>query len=641
MKKISVLLAVLMLTFSVVGFASQFSDVPAGHWSYDALDKLAKKGILQGYPNGTFKGRQIVTRFDMAMATAKLLASVEQLMESGVGNDLMNKEDFEDLERLAVAFADELALLGVKITTLQNDMKAAKEDISILKNDVAAIKDYIANGGMEKVKLSGDFLVRHNSIIHKNDWANNPFQGPRAGNIDNVYTELQFGLTFEANVDDNIKAVARWYMLSKNTEDINGGQTGMQSTLGMGGIGNVGITDSFFDLAYLQIKDMFRFGGDFIFGRNFYNPGHKMLLNAYVDAIRYEKKSGDINIALQSIYDRHRGNYKDNGYLNAGADGIVGTADDVYNGVDFRNVWNLDFTTDYKDHDLYLGLYWQDDPNLVNRRTPTFVLGNTVAGQQSKDKRFDIEFGSKGPLGDNKHWSYDLGFVYTNYELDIVKVAAPTLIDVDSKGWMAHGAVKWDGKNEWAAKLSYTMGDDESMGAYALANDQRYFDGSETPYEDISRGNTYFNNGLMNMYDLKLQVEYQPKDSKHYFRVVGDWLDELDDTVENDLAKIRATHTNGVLPAGYLKNNTAYDTYNNLGISDPKALMLTFEYRYQLTENTRIRVGYTNFDLTGAAQEAGFANGAINAATPKISAGRGFNNDYDYNMFWAEIYGEF
>jgi hypothetical protein len=630
MKKLSVLLAVLMLTFSIAGFASQFSDVPAGHWSYDALDKLAKKGILQGYPNGTFKGRNIVTRFDMAMATAKLFASVEQLMESGVGNDLMNKEDFEDLERLAVAFADELALLGVKITTLQNDMKAAKEDISILKNDIADIKDYIAKGGMERVKLSGDFLVRHNSIVHKNDWANNPFAGARAGNSDNAYTEFQFGLTFEANVDENIKAVARWYMLSKNTEDINGGQSAMQSVLGRNGIGNVAVTDSFVDLAYLEIKDMFRFGGDFTFGRNFYNPGHKMLLNAYVDAIRYEKKSGQIDIALQTIYDRHQGTYKDTAY----AAGVGGN--------DFRNLWNLNLTTDHKDHDLYLDFYWQDSPNLANRLAPgSFVLGNTVAGQQSKDQRFDIEFGSKGPLGDNKHWSYDLGFVYTDYELDVVKVAAPNLIDVDNKGWMAHGSVKWDSKKEWAAKLSYTMGNDETMGAYAIDNDQRYFDGSETPYEDISRGNTYFANGLMNMYDLKLQVEYQPKDSKHYFRVVGDWLDELDDTVENDLAKIRATHANGVLPAGYLKNNTAYDTYNNLGISDPKALMLTFEYRYQLTENTRIRVGYTNFDLTGDAQKAGFANGAVNAATPKISAGRGLNNDYDYNMFWTEIYGEF
>ncbi|GAB1351569.1 hypothetical protein MASR1M12_02990 [Erysipelotrichia bacterium] len=64
-------------------------------------------------------------------------------------------------------------------------------------------------------------------------------------------------------------------------------------------------------------------------------------------------------------------------------------------------------------------------------------------------------------------------------------------------------AVKWDSKKEWAAKLSLTMADDESIGAIALDNDQRYQDGIETPYEDISRGNQYFANGLRNMSNLK------------------------------------------------------------------------------------------------------------------------------------------
>ncbi|GAB4278790.1 MAG: hypothetical protein Kow0029_22340 [Candidatus Rifleibacteriota bacterium] len=379
----------------------------------------------------------------------------------------------------------------------------------------------------------------------------------------------------------------------------------------------------------MHIKDMFRFGGDFTFGRNFYTHGHALLLNDYVDAIRYYKRSGDVDVVFQTIYDRHRGSYKDDA------------------AVDFRNVWNLNLDTKYRDHDLYLGVYMQDEPNRsgMNFSTTQFLgLGNVATAlttQQESDSRWDVEFGAKGPIGNNGHWDYDLGFAYSNYEADYAQIAGTQWISPEMQGWMGHIAVKWDSKKEWAAKLAYTFADDESMGGYALDNDQRYQDGIETPYEDISRGNTYFRNGLMNMYDLKLQAEYRPRDSKHYFRLAADWLDEMDDTVTNDLARYAADQgtVGAAVPA--TKANTAYDRWNNFMIADPEAMVFTFEYRYQLAENTRIRVGYTQFDFTGDAVKAGWVNGTANAAQQAISAGRGLNNDYDYNMFWAEIYSQF
>jgi hypothetical protein len=401
----------------------------------------------------------------------------------------------------------------------------------------------------------------------------------------------------------------------------------MQGAFGRNGIGNNTTTDDTVDLAYLHIKDMFRFGGDFTFGRNFYTHGHSLLLNDYVDAIRYYKRSGDVDVVFQSIYDRHVGNYKDNGP------------------VDFRNVWNLNLDTKWRDHDLYMGIYMQDEPNLTNQRNLgyAFTLGNAIAMRQESDNRWDVEFGSKGPIGNNGHWDYDLGFAYTNYEIDVVNPGATTWISPEMQGWMGHAAVKWDSKKEWAAKLAYTFADDESVGGYALDNDQRYQDGIETPYEDISRGNTYFRNGLMNMYDLKLQTEYRPRDSKHYFRVAADWLAEMDETVSNDLARYTednnagTTHANAAgIPAGYPKTNSAYDRWNNFMTADAEAMVFTFEYRYQLAENTRIRVGYTQFDFTGDETKAT----AVPAVTA-VSAGRGAMNDYDYNMFWAEIYSQF
>jgi hypothetical protein len=604
MKRISKLLVAVMVLSAVVASANPFSDVPFSHWSYDAVNKLAAKGILQGYPDGTFKGNKTVTRYALAMVTAKMLANVEQMMESGIGTNLVTKADLQTLEKLTVEFADELALLGVKVTALEDDMQVVKEDVSMLKKDVEGIKDYMAKGGMEKVKLSGDMLVRHTNLIHNLD-------GNPVGNNDNARTESQIRFKFKANIDENIHAVARWYVFQKagdNNPVLNPGLN--QGGFGRNGIGVTTVTDSTIDLAYLHIKDMFRFGGDFTFGRNFYTHGHALLLNDYVDAIRYAKRSGDVDVVFQAIYDRHVGSYKDQGQA-----------------VDFRNVWNLNLGTKYRDHDLYMGVYMQDEPNAIG-----LGLSNTVIGSQSSDKRWDVEFGSKGPIGNNGHWDYDLGFAYTNYEADIVQpAAAPFLISPEMQGWMGHVAVKWDSKKEWAAKLGYTFADDESMGAIAIDNDQRYQDGIETPYEDISRGNNYFANGLQNMGVLKLQAEYRPRDSKHYFRLAGDLLDEMNDTVTNDLSRWQAGQqaTNAVVPA--VKNDLAYDRYNNFGTSDAKATVLTFEYRYQLAENTRIRVGYTNFEF----------NGDFQKTAPSISAGRGNVGDFDYNMFWAEIFSQF
>ena len=125
-----------------------------------------------------------------------------------------------------------------------------------------------------------------------------------------------------------------------------------------------------------------------------------------------------------------------------------------------------------------MGIYAQDEAALANRKG-LIALANTN-GNQSSDNRWDVEFGSKGPIGNNGHWDYDLGFVYTNYEVDVVNNGTD-FVSPEMQGWMGHVAVKWDSKKEWAAKLAFTFADDESMGAIALDNDQRYQDGIETP----------------------------------------------------------------------------------------------------------------------------------------------------------------
>ena len=71
-----------VLVFAMISpaFAQPFADTPTNHWAYDAIAELAAKGLVEGYPDGTFKGDRAMTRYEMAMVVARLLARIESMM---------------------------------------------------------------------------------------------------------------------------------------------------------------------------------------------------------------------------------------------------------------------------------------------------------------------------------------------------------------------------------------------------------------------------------------------------------------------------------------------------------------------------------------------------------------------------------
>ena len=102
MKKTLLLAAVMALGVNAVVYAANpFSDVPAGHWAYDAVNKLAAEGVIEGYPGGTYGGDRLMTRYEMAQIVAKAMAK-------GANAD-----------KLAAEFADELDSLGVRVANLE------------------------------------------------------------------------------------------------------------------------------------------------------------------------------------------------------------------------------------------------------------------------------------------------------------------------------------------------------------------------------------------------------------------------------------------------------------------------------------------------------------------------------------------
>ena len=110
MKKILALAAVAALTAGVSAYAANpFSDVTPDDWAYQAVSDLSVQGVVEGYPDGTFKGERNMTRYELAQIVARLMAKEDQL----------NAEQQATLDKLAGEYADELANLGVRVSNLE------------------------------------------------------------------------------------------------------------------------------------------------------------------------------------------------------------------------------------------------------------------------------------------------------------------------------------------------------------------------------------------------------------------------------------------------------------------------------------------------------------------------------------------
>ena len=146
MKKSLVLAMAMALGVTASAYAANpFSDVPAGHWAYDAVNKLAAEGVVDGYPDGTYGGDKLMTRYEMAQIVAKAMAKGA------------------NVDKLAAEFADELDSLGVRVANLEK--KA--DNVKITGQIRASYKDVSGDKKDNNMRLRSRLFV--NGTIN-DDW---------------------------------------------------------------------------------------------------------------------------------------------------------------------------------------------------------------------------------------------------------------------------------------------------------------------------------------------------------------------------------------------------------------------------------------------------------------------------------------
>ena len=125
-KKKTALLALAFAALSATAFAADgadsFSDVPKDHWSYEALDYLAKNGVIEGYADGTFQGNRTMSRYEMAAITARAM----QASNLDIGARSV-------LEKLEKEYGSELATLRAQVEQNTEDIRKNREAIERFK----------------------------------------------------------------------------------------------------------------------------------------------------------------------------------------------------------------------------------------------------------------------------------------------------------------------------------------------------------------------------------------------------------------------------------------------------------------------------------------------------------------------------
>ena len=384
MKKSLVLAMAMALGVTASAYAANpFSDVPAGHWAYDSIAKLAAAGVIEGYGDDTFRGDRLMTRYEMAQIVAKAMAK-------GANTD-----------KLAAEFADELDALGVRVAALEK--KA------------------------DNVKITGQF--RYHYVSDK-------FDG-----VKDHGTALRSRIWFTGKVNDNwnyVGMLQNWQDLTNNAGDegtnfqrayIEGRLGGLQVTAGRHDfqLGDANLYDTRMD----GIK--IAYGKKLKLGAYYGKPADKIDLSSGLlnpDWLSYDKFYGANigyevgKLSLNAAYDK----FKDATIYDANNAKLA----DFSGALDDNGVWSVQAKYDFGNASLGAIFLKSDvDGGVINPNASTKgIVVTATYGGAAADK-----VGSWGLTG--KYYNQGVGtFIAHTMDGD-----AMAFLEEGFKGWSIAGDV--------------------------------------------------------------------------------------------------------------------------------------------------------------------------------------------------------
>jgi len=197
-----------------------FADVPTDHWAYTAVQTLQKAGIVIGYPDGTYGGRRAMTRYEFAVAIARVLPLIQQQIDT---SQFVKNSDFQafqnDVNGRLQQQQDEIDALKALVAEFQPELQKLGQDVDAIKARLDADEQRLAvvEAEQRRVKITGDvnFVGESGIDTNKNDPPAIDLNGNRVGTKSNQslwYNPQVFNdvlLTIDGRVSDTAHAIVK------------------------------------------------------------------------------------------------------------------------------------------------------------------------------------------------------------------------------------------------------------------------------------------------------------------------------------------------------------------------------------------------------------------------------------------------
>ena len=117
---------------------AELRDVPAGHWAREAVTLITQRGLIQGFPDGTFRGNESLTRYQAALLFFRLL-------QSGTLSG-MSQADMTTVTRGMQEVAAELAAVSTRVNDLERASTDQQARLAAIEQRIATLPTTGATG---------------------------------------------------------------------------------------------------------------------------------------------------------------------------------------------------------------------------------------------------------------------------------------------------------------------------------------------------------------------------------------------------------------------------------------------------------------------------------------------------------------